>query len=95
VGLNAVVDGTVPIGISPHSFFHDTISAINTAELLCGASPQFVPFIIIASSLTVNLIMYREGIFLDFFSHQNESIEFSFWVKRKAKIQTPKTLIWV
>ncbi len=67
VGLNAVVDGTVPIGISPHSFFHDTISAINTAELLCGASPQFVPFIIIASSLTVNLILYREGIFLDFF----------------------------
>jgi galactokinase len=39
--------------------------------------------------------LYREGIFLDFFSHQNESIEFSFWVKRKAKIQIPKTLIWV
>ncbi len=61
VGLNAVVDGTVPIGISPHSFFHDTISAI-------------------ASSLCVNLILYREGIFLDFFFNKKESVEFSFWV---------------
>lgn len=80
VGLNVVVDGTVPIGISPHSFFMIQFQPLiqrDVVKLLCGASPQFFPFIIIASSLTVNLILYREGIFFDFFSHQNESIEFS------------------
>jgi hypothetical protein len=80
VGLNVVVDGTVPIGISPHSFsmiqFQPLIQR-DIVKLLCGASPQFFPFIIIASILTVDLILYREGIFFDFFSHQNESIEFS------------------
>jgi len=71
VGLNVVVDGTVPIGISPHSFFMIQFQPLiqrDIVKLLCGASPQFFPFTIIVSSLTVNLILYREAIFLDFFS---------------------------
>ncbi len=68
VGLNVVVDGTVPIGISPHSFFMIQLIQRDIVKLLCGASPQFFPFTIIMSSLTVNLILYREAIFLDFFS---------------------------